>query len=520
MSEAMENIRVRTSEGEKTFTVPQLDATLSDADKSAQAKAVGDALATEGTARENADNQFFDAIGVDTITEKLIGDYEAGQYWDSRSSAAVLTSVSGYTAFDEIEVTPGRTYMAYIRGGSSSKQYPLLFVDAEYTILEHSTRPSNAGWNTYTGTVPENAKYALITANSTNDITLQSTKYDESYTQMTSVPSIKNAVKITNAGLMDFLGKHIAIIGDSISTNGNYSNDNPLGNVPEIVIGEDDVGVSLSAYVTYYDIGTTVGGHEIVSSDVGTELTFTPIADDIGKMVGVPLSYNPASRTVWWEVMAEALGFTPIPVCWSGASITSHEGNDNAYNTSYAWHEAQIRKCGIRTPGSMTRTAPDIVIIYRGTNDFSHTPYARLTDGYFNAYPWTYPTTDYITQTEKYGFKEGIALTVKKLRAAYPNAKIFLCTLNVFKRVHYDTFPTYNSVNTLPQFNNAIREAADFLGCGIIEFDKDGITFENCYSEGYLTDDPTTPTHPSDKGHLVMGDKALRDLISQCNSMG
>lgn len=52
--------------------------------------------------------------------------------------------------------------------------------------------------------------------------------------------------------------------------------------------------------------------------------------------------------------------------------------------------------------------------------------------------------------------------------------------------------------------NNAIREIANTIGCGLIEFDKDGITFKNCYSGGYVTDSSTTPTHPNSKGHFVM----------------
>lgn len=311
-------------------------------------------------------------------------------------------------------------------------------------------------------------------------------------------------------------GKKVAIIGDSISTNGNTGS---YHNVPEITITSDDVGVELSAYLTYYDVqaGLTLGGHTFTSAEIGTEVTFTPISDDIGKSIGLPNNYNPNSTTVWWEVAMSELGFIPIPVCWSGASITAHEGDTSEYKTSFAWHDAQIRKCGIRTPGSMARTAPDVIIIYRGTNDFSHAPYARLTAGYFDNYDWSYPASDYSDGV--YGYKEGLALTVKKLRIAYPNAKIILCTLNVFKRVNYSHFPTNNGYNSLPQYNDAIREVADFFGCDVIDFDRDGITFENCYSGGYITDSSTTPTHPSNKGHWVMGQKAIADLNAKYNPM-
>lgn len=312
-------------------------------------------------------------------------------------------------------------------------------------------------------------------------------------------------------------GKKVAIIGDSISTNGTSGS---YPNVPEIVISEEDVGTELSAYVTYYDVqnGLTLGGHTFVSSEIGTEVSFTPISSDVGKSIGLPLNYNPDSTIVWWEVAMTSLGFEPIPVCWSGSSITSHEKNNDIRKCSWSWHESQIRKCGIRIPGSMNREAPDAILIYRGTNDFSHAPYTKITEDYFDNVDFEYPATDEL-DSSSYGFKEGYVLLIKKLREAYPNAKIFLCTLNVFKRINYEHFPTNNGLNTLPQYNNVIREIANYMGCGIIEFDKDGITFENCYSEGYITDSPTTPTHPNDKGHAVMGRKAIADILAQWSSM-
>jgi len=263
-------------------------------------------------------------------------------------------------------------------------------------------------------------------------------------------------------------------------------------------------------------VGTTVGGHTITEDEIGTEITFTPVDGDQGKVVGKPNNYNAASTHTWWEVAMDTLGFTPIPVSWSGSSVTSHEADKNSYKTAHAWHPAQIRKCGIRTPGSMERTAPDVIIIYRGTNDFSHSPRTKLTIDYFESKIQGYPATDFIDESY-YGYIEGLMMTVGALRQTYPSARIILCTLNVFKRVVYNSFPTRQTQasggQTLPMYNNAIRAAADYLGCGLIEFDRDGITFENLYVDGYVTDDPDTPTHPSDKGHKVMGNRAIMDLL-------
>ncbi len=423
-----------------------------------------------------------------------------GTFWNSEGTTAILESYQSYSSYNPIDITPGSLYSVYIYHGQSAKQDPVLFVDDNYTIIE-KLRWTTGVFTLFEGYVPDGATKMLLT---TSRVHSNETIY-------------KTDIEPSKPWQMLFNGKRIAIIGDSISTNGNYSVGNPFGNVPEIIITEEDVGVTLSAYVTYYDVGKSIGGHTIVTSDIGTELTFTPISDDVGKTVGQPDNYNDQTTKVWWEVMQDSLNFNPIPVCWSGASMTSHESNSDRYKTSYAWHDAQIRKCGIRTPGTMNRVAPDVIIIYRGTNDFSHAPYAKLTEGYFNNPSWDYPETDAIDNG--YGYLEAIALTVKKLRTAYPEAKIFLSTLNIFKRVIYDSYPTRNGETTLPAYCNAIRDAANFLGCGLIEFDKDGITFENCYISGYITDSQTTPTHPNNKGHKVMGNKAIIDMMKQCNSM-
>lgn len=331
----------------------------------------------------------------------------------------------------------------------------------------------------------------------------------------------------------DFRGKNVAIIGDSISTNGDWSTDNPLGNVPEIIIQDADVGVELSAYITWWDVYTnaagtsatnkSIGGHVFTADEIGTEVTFTPIADDVGKIVGKPKNNNAASQYVWWETAADKLGFNPIPVCWSGSSITSHvtdELDDGGYiyKCSHAWHPSQIRKCGVRIPGGMTRTPPDVVIIYRGTNDFSKSPYTRLTD-YLDQYPFSIPETDEYDDngTPRCDYQKGLAITIDKLRAAYPEAQIVLCTFNYFHRISSSLpgFPSRNGTNTIYQYNNAIRAVADYFGCHVIEFDKDGITYGNA-TNGYYNESGTSPTsnltHPNDKGQKVLGNRALIDL--------
>ena len=466
-----------------------IDDSLTVQGAAADAKAVGD----EVTAIKSALTDVDDAIGRYNVY-LTVTRYDSSCYWNAESTTAVLTNYNNYRGYEPIPVTPGKKYYSRIWVATSAKQHPVLFVDENYLILSYYDTTSGDYAN-FEMVAPEGAVYALLT--SYKEVDPPTFYYKE-------LNNIETKWEL-------FKDKNVVILGDSISTNGNPgSGDYP--NAVEITVTADDVGIELSAYLTYYDVqaGLSLGGHTYTSEEIGTEVTFIPTSDDIGKVIGLPNNYNNNNRKTWWEVAMDAFDFNPIPVCWSGASITSHEGTDNEYKTSYAWHPAQIRKCGIRTAGTMDRTAPDVIIIYRGVNDFSHTPYARLTDGYFDGENWTYPVSDEIASG--YGYKEGLCLTIKKLRDAYPNATIYLCTLNVFKRVSYANYPTRNGYYTLPQFNDSIREVADYMGCPIIEFDKDGITFENCYSGGYITDSSTKPTHPSDKGHAVMGKKAIADI--------
>ena len=339
----------------------------------------------------------------------------------------------------------------------------------------------------HTVTTPINCKYVRYTARYTDD------NSDTAYFR-----------KVTDYYKQERKGLNAAIIGDSISTSYNK-------NAVEITITSMDVGVSLNAWLTNYDVPISLGGINYTTADIGTKITFTPILADVGKTIGNPLNYNTATTITWWENVANYYNWDVNAVCWSGSSYSSHEANLDILKTSHAWHESTIRKCGTRTVGTNTRVAPDVIILYRGTNDFSHTPYALLTDNYFDAYNWAYPTTDNLGG-DNYGFKQAISLTIKNLRTAYPNAKIVLCTLNVFKRINYTNFPTNNGINSIPQYNKAIRECAEFFGCGLIEFDKSGITFENLYTNNYVTDSETIPTHPNNLGHDVMAQKAIRDL--------
>lgn len=434
--------------------------------------------------------------------------YNTGTTIDINNPTAVNNINCAY-----VECVEGDRFTVYGRSTNSYRTYA--FIDSSGNILEMADNVSSPTF--FAIQAPKNSAYVVFNF-------YRGSTYDK-YCITKGTPFITKE----NYGVYDYQGKNVAIIGDSLSTNGDYSASNPLGNVPEIVIGEADVGVTLSAYVTWWDVYTneegtnltnkSIGGYTLQASDIGEELEFVPVEADIGKVVGKPKNNNAGSTVVWWEVAKKVLGFNAIPVCWSGSSMSSHQGSVPLYKTSYAWHDAQIRKCGIRTPGSMSRTAPDVIIVFRVGNDISHAPYSIITD-YLDTYPCTLPDTDVVEEdgATKYDYVRATMLTIKKLREAYPLAKIILATMCYMRRI-VDDWPTRNGRNTLVQYNQTVRDVANYALCDYIDFEKCGLNWANAIYDYYF--EGTSPTakwtHPNTRGHKLLGNRAVIDMQKVCD---
>lgn len=346
------------------------------------------------------------------------------------------------------------------------------------------------------------------------------------------VPLSAKQGKILNEKVANrFAGKKISIIGDSISCFGTENQTRTAGyNAPYWIVKSCDVGETIQSWVTWLDVYTsvdgttptnkTIGGVTLTAAMIGTKQTFTPIADDVGKAIGVPRWANAYTTKPWWQVLIEKTGAVLCNnASWSGSRIIPiPEGNTrhDAFVLSEAYSEYTLKRvCNRDDEGNAI--VPDVIIIYRGTNDFSA---EDPEGGVVSDDDESITTPNMMTFngiTDVHNFTQGYIWTILKLRELYPNAYIVLCTLNIFKRVNYSRFPVNNGTYTLPDYNNKIREIADLMGCGLIELDKDGITFENCYPT-YISDNATTPTHPNTNGHRVMGEKAVADLTYVLNA--
>lgn len=325
-----------------------------------------------------------------------------------------------------------------------------------------------------------------------------------------SIKTVRERIEMLESSVGHPLaGKKIAVIGDSISTG-------PCGNTPYWTVLDVDVGKTIQSYVTYYDVfkgsgaatGKTIGGVTLTEDMIGTLQEFTPVADDVGKEIGQAVTYYADASIVWSSVLCELTGATQVAnSSWSGSSMVSAQETDITKKGSYAWNDYTIGRCKDRDANGNDIT-PDVIFIYRGTNDFSKTS-AVLDD--VDLMDSGIPKTD-VLEGDKYSYKTAYYLTIQKLRQAYPLAIIVCCTLNNFKRLNRAVFPVHNGVYTIPEMNNAIREIANMMGCHVVEFDKDGITYENInHGDGYVKDGDDIPTHPNEAGHAVMAQRAYQD---------
>lgn len=457
-------------------------------------------------------------VSLEYEVQKLNGDIPVGVSYEWKQTGYLTTGgtvgVSENAKItDYIDISNARSIYYYGRMGVGNAYFAMCFYDSSKRFI------------------PELSIYG------TGDIMTTYFMLDEKYSNAKYVRASWSKGTLPDSAVLDFMfmldgkpaikKKTFAVLCDSIGTHGNSGE---YSNVVEIEIQPEDVGVELNAYLTYYDvhnageqsnstgsaINFVLGGKTYTEQDNGKLITFTPTTADIGKKVGKVYNWNPNSLKTWWLWLAEAYNMEPIPVCWASSAISSHEsGTSNPTDglgggrvkNAYAWHESQIRKCGIRTPGTMERTAPDYIIIARGTNDYSHQEGTLITKDYFaNPETWEYPTTDVVGNY--FGIKEAVSMTIKNMRAAYPKSKIFLCTIPYNTRGTKTTFPRSFGGKSWVSFNRAIKECAEFFGTGLIDFAACGVNHENV---NIYTEDGV---HLNAEGHKLAGLKSIVDFAN------
>lgn len=219
-----------------------------------------------------------------------------------------------------------------------------------------------------------------------------------------------------------------------------------------------------------------------------------------------------------------------------GDSISTNKGDIPDTNQSYydtdsenCWWNRVMRKCGLRleknnswsgcrvtNTGSATVNGmelcksldnggtPDNIIIYLGINDFINNVPLGTYDGRG------------VVPTNGATFREAYAIMLHNVMTAYPNSKLYVCTLPACE--HFEVSATYSDVNNLGlylwEYNEAIEEIARRFHVEVIDLSCCGLNMKN--GTKYMHDfneDTGRWLHPNSDGHRLIAEKVNQSLM-------
>ena len=216
----------------------------------------------------------------------------------------------------------------------------------------------------------------------------------------------------------------------------------------------------------------------------------------------MPADYNiyypesgdiPNAGQTWW---GQLLANTGMVLCRNASSAnTDVTGNSLALDGS-------APGCSIRRIVDLKGTDgsnPDVIIIYMGINDFARS----RTLGSF-----TSPGVQ--TEGEVMVFTDAYELMLQKIKALYPTASIYCCTLLERCDLNGNTGAPAVNLNgdTVADFNTQIKAIAKAYGASVIDFYNCGINYTN------LSLFTVDGIHPTWIGAGVLGQYATQAVLS------
>ena len=198
------------------------------------------------------------------------------------------------------------------------------------------------------------------------------------------------------------------------------------------------------------------------------------LGDSISTFTGtMPADYNvyypekgdiPNSSQTWW---GQLLTNTGMVLCRNASSA-----NTNVTGNSLAL-DGSAPGCSIRRVMDLRGTdgsSPDVIIIYMGINDFARS----RTLGSFRS-----PGVQ--TEGEVMVFTDAYELMLQKIKALYPAASIYCCTLLERCDMNGNTGAPAVNLNgdTVADFNTQIKAIAKAYGASVIDFYNCGINYTN-----------------------------------------
>lgn len=247
--------------------------------------------------------------------------------------------------------------------------------------------------------------------------------------------------------------KNISILGDSISTYINYSND-------------------------AVNTNSTIGKNAVYYNESKTEI------ENVDQ--------------TWWKQVIDDTGMNLlVNNSWSGSRVM--DVDERTPRSGY------LRADNLHDDtGENKGTSPDIVVIYLGTNDFNN----KVELGVYNEELYNDIIIEQNDGTFKYKtpstFTEAYMIMVHKVINNYDNPDIFCFTILPNSR--------NKDYKQLEKYNDVIRKIANYYGAEIVDLYKDsGITADNHldYTGGWFG------LHPNQQGMSLIANTFKQSLINK-----
>lgn len=230
------------------------------------------------------------------------------------------------------------------------------------------------------------------------------------------------------------------------------------------------------------------GDNTFVSTYNGKTMSILGASFDL-----VNSNYGVTSTGIWWYKVCQALGM----------SINTN----NSISGSKVCGDPSGSDAGCGTRATSLGTAPDVIMVTLGGNDFSAEKSIGTYDG-----TGTFPT-------DGSTFREAYAIMMKKIMETYPLAEVWCQTRPyIYEHNGAVAFPEKNDNGVLfKTWNEAIIDIARLFGAGIIRLDECGLTwFNRSTYAGDYSPSAQTALHPNNKGHSLMANQIIKQLDPSC----
>lgn len=290
------------------------------------------------------------------------------------------------------------------------------------------------------------------------------------------------------------LALSLFLSGCSLSSGGKETETSPEGGETDSSLAENETG----------DASSQSGQDQTPRDLSGLKLSI--LGDSISTFDGyIPTDYNifypgngdisTVEKTWWWQMM----NTTGMELNANASSSNTTITGDSLDTTGSAPGCSTKRMIDL-TPGD-DGPAPDILIVFMGTNDFLRS----VELGTF---------TEPSQQDEGIitNFCDAYELMIQKLNALYPNAEIYFCTLLETNAGDVDEYPqsypaTNKNGNTIGDFNAEIATIASAYSYPVIDVHNCGITYEKL--DQYTSDG----VHPNTEGAKLIAEYITNALL-------